>query len=396
MMGWIKQIPLHFKAFWNNLDISWQEGLFAWGGYRLLLTALNYFVWYQTWLPQSLQNKIYIEQVGGIHSALELWKRWDTVHYLKLITQGYREGYLSVFFPLYPMLVRGLYQISGIDPLLLGLILSSLFSLLAIVCLHRFIREVFSLEKARLTVGALLLCPYSLFLFAVYPHSLSFLLVILSLWGTYRQKWLWASLAGLAAGLTHGSIFPLALAMGWEIVVYLRSQRRYWLRDLALLALPCLPILGMASYLAWRIWMGYPDYLQLQQAGWGRIACYPWVPVMRLFLQLPEFFRTLVSISLLFDTCGLFIQVCFLVWAVRKLPFSWVLFQAGMLLSLLSTTTSGDPIMSFNRLSLIVFPLYVLWAHLAENRWLRRLGVAAGLFLSILFNIVFLLGYWVG
>jgi hypothetical protein len=73
-----------------------------------------------------------------------LLARWDTFFYLDIATRGYQwngdplKGQNVVFFPLYPLLMRGLGAVIGGHPLLAGLTVSLVAFFLALLYFWRW------------------------------------------------------------------------------------------------------------------------------------------------------------------------------------------------------------------------------------------------------------------
>src|ERR1700730_2873165 len=63
-----------------------------------------------------------------IDTLWQSWNRWDSIHYTYLATNGYTDWWRTVFFPLFPLLERGLALLTH-DPFIAGLIISNVAGL---------------------------------------------------------------------------------------------------------------------------------------------------------------------------------------------------------------------------------------------------------------------------
>src|SRR5258705_4248853 len=149
--------------------------------------------------------------------------QWDSEWYFKIVTDGYQyNGDPSVqqnivFYPLYPMLARGLATISGLTPADALLLVSNVAGLLAIVALFKLVREEFGDQLALTTTALLSFFPTSVLLSAGYTEPLELLLVVSFFLALRQKRYLSASLlAGLAvAGRSTGIVLlPVLL---WEM-----------------------------------------------------------------------------------------------------------------------------------------------------------------------------------
>ncbi|MBP9819976.1 hypothetical protein KBC79_04540 [Candidatus Woesebacteria bacterium] len=139
--------------------------------------------------------------------AQETWGRWDTRHYLLLSTDGYTnvrdEGYLLVFFPLYPLLIRGLTQVTFLSPYAAGVLLSWIFFSLAGVFIYKLVRLDFDQKTARQTLKYLALFPMSFFFGMAYTESLFLLLLAMFFYFLRKRYLLWAAIVLYLAAITR-------------------------------------------------------------------------------------------------------------------------------------------------------------------------------------------------
>src|SRR5258705_3959832 len=147
--------------------------------------------------------------------------QWDSEWYFKIVTEGYRYNgdptiqQNIVFYPLYPMLARGLATISGLTPADALLLVSNVAGLLAIVALFK--REEFGDQLALTTIALLSFFPASVLLSAGYTEPLVLLLIVSFFLVLKRKHYLSAALlAGLALSTRSTGIVLLPVLL-WDM-----------------------------------------------------------------------------------------------------------------------------------------------------------------------------------
>jgi hypothetical protein len=130
----------------------------------------------------------YMPIATDVWSAGPFWYhrllQWDSEWYFKIATEGYRYNgdptiqQTIVFYPLYPMLARGLAAIGGLTPADALLLVSNAAGLLAIVALFKLVREEFGDQLALTTTALISFFPTSVLLSAGYTEPLELLLVV--------------------------------------------------------------------------------------------------------------------------------------------------------------------------------------------------------------------------
>lgn len=344
-------------------------------------------------------------------SAIERWSagpfwyhqllQWDSEWYFKIATEGYRYNgdpaiqQNVVFYPLYPMLARGLAAISGLTPADALLLVANVAGLLAIVALFKLVREEFDDQIALATITLLSFFPTSVLLSAGYTEPLELLLVVCFFLALRQKRYLSAAvLAGLAvAGRSTGIVLlPVLL---WEM--WLHRDRKAFL--VALLPSVVLATSGIWLFMIY-LWSAFGDPFVFAdgQAAFHQgttlvarlIAALKFEPFTRMILNdwnpwgLDSWFTLL------------FIVLIGVGWF--RLRSSWTMFAAGVLL-LPYLTLSGGPagFVSMSRFNLVSFPLFVVMADwVLRARWL--LAVVTGIFSASLFmcTALFARRIWIG
>ena len=319
----------------------------------------------------------------GWHALFTSWERWDALWYLRIAQSGYADDDGSAaFFPLYPMLSRGVAHLVGGHWLLAAYLVSNVSLLVALVLLYRLSAREFSETVARRVVVYICVFPTGLFLFAPYTESLFLALALGCLYAARQHLWPLAGCLGMMASLCRSTGLLLAAPLAVEAVLQWRKDRRATgPRALALvgrLAASAATGLGIGAYLLY--WRGRGEWdrpLSLQHSYWGKEASWPWETV---WLGIAEGARGLGTFAGGYPTVDALITVGVLsagVWvAFRVRPTYAVYFWLSVGFPMLYAMP-GRPLTSLPRYLLVVFPLYWALARLAERWKAHDLVVAA-------------------
>jgi len=350
------------------------------------------------------------QPLGGFGDVvLSPLAHWDSVWFLGIADTGYgsADSPRTAFFPLYPLLTRGVAELGGGSrgALLIAAYLVSLAALLgALVLLYRL--TALELGRRAATPAVLLLCvfPASLFLGAPYSESLFLLSSLGAFYAARTGSWAWAGVAAGAASATRSAGLLLLLPL---VVIYLYGPRtdrpeeprglpaRRWIdamrpihavrRDAGWLALAPL---GLAAYAAWLgIAHGDPLAFSGAQEFWGREFAGPlvgaWDGAVAAFQGVQQLLSG-SSETVYFDRAGgdpmrvaainlmLFGFLCFgavaAIGVLRRLPFAYGAYVIAALMLPLSYPVDPQPLMSLPRFLLVLFPIFMWLAATAEER----------------------------
>jgi hypothetical protein len=338
--------------------------------------------------------------------------RWDAVWYLRIADSGYGGSEArSAFFPLYPLLVRGVAAPLGGSPAaLLGAAYTvALAALLAsLVLLHRLVSLELGRPLARATLLLLSVFPAALYFGAPYSESLFLLLAVGAFYAARTGRWALAGAcaAGAAATRSSGVLLLLPLAMIW----WSSAPRRA--RDVAWVLLCPLGIAAYAAFLgltegdAWR-------FLDVQDA-WSRELVIPltgaWDGAMAAFDGLRQLasgqrevvyfdvaagdpYRIAAINLMLFATLVFAVAAC--VGIVRRLPKPYGAWVIASLALPLSFPVKPQPLMSLPRFLAVLFPIFMwlaLWSE--ERRVTDRVAALSAVGLG-LFTAQFATWHWI-
>jgi hypothetical protein len=369
--------------------------------------------------------------------------RWDASWYLVIAHYGYRPDLGSftssrtAFFPLYPLGLHAI-AVSGVPPVLAGVVLSMLALSLALYGIHRLTTLELSLsspagipqpsgrEVARLAVLITAFAPMAFYFSAVYSESLYLALSVGLFWCARQGRWAAVGALGALAAATRSAGVVLLVP---ALILYLYGPRedrapdfaaarfarpRYRLRT-DILWLAMVPA-GLALYLAYLALAGGEGLMPFHaQDVWGRHFAGPylgmWDGVKAAFQgarQLLSFQRSHVYFpsaggSPFVDAGHNLMLLGFLLAAVpaavgvlRRLPLAYGVYVLAALALPLSYPVSSQPLMSLPRFLVVLFPLSMwLAVWLAAHPRAQRPALAVSALLMAFFVAQFATWHWV-
>jgi hypothetical protein len=246
----------------SRVGVTVQPALAVWAGAALLQFLM---VW---WL--------HTKPSGWFGSTLT---PWDNQWYVQVAEQGYphtlaydSQGLLAgnnlAFFPLYPLLIKIVYLISGLDAVTSSIVVAWLASAAAAVVVHRLGLELFGPRAALVLVLVVFTQPMAITLWIGYSEGLFLGLAAGCLLAARREAWLAAGICALLAGLTRSTGVAVACALAVAAALAMRRERRIDWRAVAAVVVGGL---GVPAYL---LWVGLrigslSAWLTIQREGWG-------------------------------------------------------------------------------------------------------------------------------
>jgi len=374
--------------------------------------------------------------LGGLgDTLLSPLAHWDAVWYLTIADSGYGEADSprSAFFPLYPLLVRGLGELGGGSPgaTLVASYLVALAALAgALLLLHRLVTLELGRRLAAPTLVLLCAFPASLFLGAPYSESLFLFVSVGALYAARTGRWAWAGLAAAAASGTRSAGVLLLVPL---LIIYLYGPRgdrpgetgrpgRGWLSSLspvhALRADAAWLLLAPAGLVAYMTYLGvaYDDPLAFSSAQkfWAREFAGPLGGAWEGLVAAWDGTRQLLSGSrevVYFEAAGgdpfrvaahnllllgfLAFAVTAAVGVLRRLPFAYGAYVVTALMLPLSYPAGPQPLMSLPRFLVVLFPVFMWLALVCEERRITAAVAAASAVVLGLFVTQFAGWYWV-
>lgn len=283
---------------------------------------------------------------------------WDGTWYRDIAMHGYgslpEEGLR--FFPLFPLLGRGLsvFTLGRADVALI--LLANLASIALLVVVRRLVRsEGGSIELSDRAVWMVCLFPGAFVLAWGYAESLWLLAAVVVFWAIRSRRWGWAILAGLCAGAARPLGVVLVIPVAIELLRVWRNAKSPE-RALAVGAILA-PVVGVGAYLLWVASSFGDAWLPFSVQGPLRGNSDPFT---RLWNGIGDMFGP----ERLADGLHIPIAIGFIVLVVltfRWWPVSYGAFAAVMILVALS----AENLNSLERYGLNAFPLALSLAVIA-------------------------------
>ncbi len=323
---------------------------------------------------------------------LEIWNRWDAPHYLQLAEQGYKatgeDRLLLVFYPLYPWVTRLFALVFGGSYVWSAFFVSGVASIVAGVLLYRLARLDCGRAQAERAVWFLFIFPTSYFLHIAYTESLFLALALGSFLAARQKRWMIAGMLGALASLTRVNGLILIPALGVEALWQWRESRRFDWHWLWIAAVG----FGFAGYLLLNAHVT-GDALAFQtimREHWFKSLTAPWNGLLEnlnsMWWRSPSEAQMIGAQELIFAALGL---VCAVLCWIKLRPSYAVWITLNWLL-----ITSTSFVLSVPRYTLLMFPIFLLFAEYGARRfWNTAITVWSLLFLA-LFASQFAEGHW--
>ena len=317
----------------------------------------------------------------------EIWDQWDFGYYQKIAEFGYEAMDSSLaFYPLFPWLLRFVASISG-SYLAAGLIVSGIASIVAAVLLRRLVQRDYNSGVALRTVWFFLIFPTAYFLHVGYSESLFLALALACITAARINRWGLAGMLGALCWLTRAAGVVLVTALTVEAAQQYSIKRRWNPRWLWIALVPT----GFAVYLLinWQVTGDALTFLRIRKASFEQSFALPSAGIWKAIhahYPTPNEAETSGVQELAFLVLGL---ICTIISWIKLRPIyavwmtgNWILFS------------SVNYLRSTPRYTLTMFPIFVLFGLLSQNRfWAGVLTVCSLLFFA-LFAVLFARGEW--
>jgi Mannosyltransferase (PIG-V) len=314
--------------------------------------------------------------------------RWDSRWYWSVAQEGYRyqpdqpENNVG-FYPGYPWLVGEVSTVLGLPLFGVGIGISLLALLGALLLLDRLAPERIGEEGRWETLLALLAFPTAFYFAAFYTEALFLLLTVVAFRGASKGRFWLAGAAGFLSSVTR----PNGLLVALPILCFAFLQRGVsGTRKTAVAAGVAGPMLGAAVFPVF-LWLrfGHPLlYVHSKAAGWGQRFEPVWAPLSRVVsdlwqqLRTPGLGREIVDLLQL-GSVALFVILAVVLFRRRLWPEA-VYLSATLLMVLFGGTLDG-----VSRYVLILFPgFFILGRALARSPTLKFCYLFGGAALNAL------------
>lgn len=341
------------------------------------------------------------------------WNQWDTKgHFIVIATQGYANILDTAFFPLYPILMRGVMFL-GFSPLVSGLLISNIAGLFALIVLYQLVREEFNDEDAWRTVLYISVFPTAFFFIAAYNETLFLLLSLLSFYAIRRGRWWQAGIYGFLACLTRSAGLFLLVPFAYEYwqqhefqIMPLRIGsilKRVRIDVISAVLIPAgIAVFALYCYLI----SGDALAFSHVQAHWHRSLALPWHAMWETFaiIRHSTGFLSFYSLRNLLDLLpNVFILILIVLtfvgpWRFPRTYWSYGLYAAALFLFVQLVPASDAtlfPLQSTARFMLEIFPAFIMLAILGKSRQVNLYYLLISTSMGFFLLTQFLTGHWV-
>jgi Mannosyltransferase (PIG-V) len=199
---------------------------------------------------------IAIDNLSTHRGLVHHLSRWDGKWFLLAANHGWPsrlpmvDGHVAAnpiaFFPIFPLMMRALSDVTGLSRAVSGLWLSGVTGLVAVIAVGALTRVYADDDAARRCAILFALSPGSFVFSMIYNEGLVITLTVVGLWALMRGRWWVAAVAGAVATATSPTALVFVVVAAWSAGRAI-LRRREWR---ALIA-PVGSLVGFAA------WMGY-------------------------------------------------------------------------------------------------------------------------------------------
>ena len=393
----MKKLP---NLLFDRLLQLWNDRAWRFAIAVFLITRLGISLW--MWgvrqvIPLTLTPDPVLRPYLGVMTErnpwLEVWQRWDSLHYQAIAERGYKAFDSALFVPpLFPGLIRLAAPLFGGNTLAAGILISNV---LYFACLISFFRlamdELDDGQSASRAILYLASFPTAFFFLAAYTESLFFLAAILAIDRARKDSWVLAGFWGAVASLARLPGMLVFVPLAWAALHAWRQKgdRRAWIA-------PILALTGAGLF---------PLYV------WLRMGLVPWTPLIIQDLRyhgslawpganLLEAVRLLISgQSSLTNVLELVFTLLFLAGLVPvwlNLPKIYGIYYLTFIALYLTRMAGTYPLLGMTRYVLALFPLFLLLGKWGCKPWVNRLILYPSWILLLFMSGQFALWGWAG
>ncbi len=313
---------------------------------------------------------------------IQRFANWDGEHYLKIAQFGYKEDLQYAFFPLYPLFIRVLNQVTQ-NYLISALLISVISSFFGIQILYKLIKLDFDKKLTEKVIYSIIFFPTSFYFLTAYSEGLFFFLTVASFYFLRTNKIFLAALLAALSSATRITGLALAVALIAEIYLTVGFNKKNWF-----------VLLSPLGFLIYCVFLqnqtSDPFYFLSAEMHWQRQLSIPFVGLWDTLRSLttPGFIQANFNsfLDLLFAIFGLGLALR----SFRFLPISLSVYAFVSILIPLLTST----LMSIPRFLLPIFPIFILISLIKNKYWNFGYQIISLMLLAI-FTVLFISGYWV-
>lgn len=323
--------------------------------------------------------------------------RWDSHHYIGLAEYGYRnEGdprFHIVFYPLYPLLVRGFSYICGGSVVAAAFLQPNIFIALSIAVMYKLLKIDFSEKATRNAILLLIFNPFAFFFSLPFTESTFLFLSLLFMFMLRKENFLAAGICGFFAALTKNFGLILLVPYGVQLIM-LACRDHYKFTQFIKKLLPGFLILaGFGVYLIINkvVTGNWFQFMIYQKEHWyNEVSCVIKNVTNHFKLFLGENKNLSTKWFLWFGnvTAAIFTMTAIFI-KHKKMPFLYNIYA----LAYIFLTLTVSWLLSGSRYLMASFPAYISYALVLEkSKWLRYAVFGMEFILGVAVFTAFILG----
>jgi hypothetical protein len=340
-----------------------------------------------------------------LHRLLPAWNQWDTQWYTDIARRGYAWKKAvgtspTAFFPLYPLLIRGMVELTHRSYLTAALLVSNLAFIAALVYLWKLTWWELGGRAASRAVLYIAVFPTALFFFAGYTESLFLLLTVSSFYHLRRQDWLAAGALAALASATRVTGILLLVPLLYEYGRTRNFSLRRIDRGAIGLLLPPAGLLAFMLYL--QVVVGNALAFTSSQEAWQKIFT-PWL--WSGFLESVRQILDVQPAASFFEAHNVInagLGGLFLIWSVlatRRLAAPYGLYLLAFWVATLTSPAMANgypvPLISLSRYVVTLFPVFMYAGAIGRNEQFHSAYVILSTGLLAVFTVQFVTGGWI-
>jgi Gpi18-like mannosyltransferase len=327
-------------------------------------------------------------RITSLRHSLEIWNRWDSLHYLKLAEYGYSstDPMKAWLYPLFPWTVRVFAWMTR-DYLVAAFVVSGLACAAAAIFLRRLVARDYGEAVAQRAVWFFLIFPTAYFLHIGYTESLFLAFMLASLLSARNERWSMAGLFGALCWMTRPTGIVLLPALAIEAAHQFWETKRWRWQWLWIAFVP----VGFGVYLLlnFKIAGNAFAFLPMRKQLFHMSGAWPWVGMRAAYLnrlQAPSAASMVGTQEFFFACLGL---VCAIISWIRLRPMHAVWITGSWVL-----VTSATFLVSEPRYALTLYPIFILFGFVGRNQICHGIITTASLLFLALFAGIFVRGWW--
>lgn len=417
-------ISLKKRSFPGGTD-AWKAATGIFLISRLIIVICTYMAWSRFVVNNPAYNRGAQECLTHLSLCLQSWNQFDARYFVGIAHFGYakysdyagydpQHPYATAFFPLFPLLIRGvgfLFGGSYTADYIASLLVANLSFLFALIILYCLVQSDFDSSIARRSVFFLAFNPFAIFFFLGYSESLFLLLCLGVLFLLRRGRpldWWLAGLCGAGAVLTRGSGIVLLLVFLVAFLQRFGPTLRAWFgrkfsvfkegrwRELlnALLPMGLLPLaLGGYMFYLWLNWHDPQLFSHGEEHLWGRYLTWPWVGIVATVQNL---FSTPDARNLT-DLIFTIVPLAIIILGWKRLQLNYMVFSLALaVFSLMYPWPGLHPLAAAPRFLMIMFPVGIMLALWSKRPAVGKAFEVLWVTFFVINTLLFVLWNWVG